>query len=394
MIQLEGGEIMLYKLTRYTTAILFGIMGYAASYSFGPVIVELLKESFTTVEFFNTVVAEILLTVTMAAFGFLVGWFLSNPIIRLGMNITKNLERFLTRFSGQDLLFGAIGLAFGLIISNLIGLSFRGIPLVGPYMPVILSAILGYLGMHLMIHKRKDIMEYWQSKQILPLGFHLTEDEHKKTLDTLCEKHKGSEATIDAKLLDTSVVIDGRIADICHTGFLEGRLMVPLFVLEELQKISDSSDTLKRNKGRRGLDILQEMQDDPTIDIDVIDTNYDDITEVDSKLMRLALEKNWKIITNDFNLNKVATLQGISVLNLNDLANAMKPVRIPGETMVVQIVKEGKENGQGIAYLEDGTMIVVEKGTAYINQTIPVVVTSILQTRAGRMIFAKPEGEN
>ena len=159
-----------------------------------------------------------------------------------------------------------------------------------------------------------------------------------------------------------------------------------------MQRISDSSDTLKRNRGRRGLDILQDMQQRDLIPIIVIDDDYDDIAEVDSKLMRLALERRWKIITNDFNLNKVARLQGIAVLNLNDLANALKPAMIPGEWIRVQVIKEGKENGQGVAYLDDGTMIVIENGAEYVDTSIDGMVTSILQTSAGRMIFTRAKG--
>lgn len=195
-----------------------------------------------------------------------------------------------------------------------------------------------------------------------------------------------------AKLLDTSVIIDGRIAELCETGFLEGPLVVPLFVLEELQHISDSADVLKRNRGRRGLDILQSMQQKEIIAIKVIADDFEDITEVDSKLMRLALDKKWKIVTNDFNLNKVASLQGIEVLNLNDLANALKPVMIPGEWIRVQVIKEGKEDNQGVAYLDDGTMIVIENGAQYVDTSIDVMVTSVLQTSAGRMIFARAKG--
>lgn len=169
-------------------------------------------------------------------------------------------------------------------------------------------------------------------------------------------------------------------------------MVVPLFVLEELQHISDSADVLKRNRGRRGLDILQGLQQKELIDIKVIDDDFEDITEVDSKLMRLALDKKWKIITNDFNLNKVASLQGIEILNLNDLANALKPAMIPGEWIRVQVIKEGKEDNQGVAYLDDGTMIVIENGAQYVDTSIDVMVTSVLQTSAGRMIFAKAKG--
>ena len=167
---------------------------------------------------------------------------------------------------------------------------------------------------------------------------------------------------------------------------------MPLFVLEELQHISDSADVLKRNRGRRGLDILQSMQQKELIAIKVIPDDFEDIAEVDSKLMRLALDKKWKIVTNDFNLNKVASLQGIEVLNLNDLANALKSAMIPGEWIRVQVIKEGKEDNQGVAYLDDGTMIVIENGAQYVDTSIDVMVTSVLQTSAGRMIFARAKG--
>ena len=193
------------------------------------------------------------------------------------------------------------------------------------------------------------------------------------------------------KLLDTSAIIDGRIAEICSTGFLEGPLLVPVFVLEELQLIADSSDLLKRNKGRRGLDILKQMQEDNYVEVRII--NFDDVQGVDSKLVRLGRKINAKVVTNDYNLNKVAALQGVAVLNINDLANALKPARIPGEHMNVLIVKAGKEENQGVAYLDDGTMIVVEDGQKYIGSTVPVTVTSVLQTSAGRMIFVKIANE-
>jgi len=191
--------------------------------------------------------------------------------------------------------------------------------------------------------------------------------------------------------LDTSVIIDGRIADICKTGFVEGPLIIPQFVLEELQHIADSSDTLKRNRGRRGLDILNKIQKELDIEVIIYDKKIDDVEEVDSKLLKLAQMLKGKIITNDFNLNKVAEVQGIEVLNVNELANAVKPIVLPGEEMVVHVIKDGKEFNQGLAYLDDGTMIVVEGGKQYIGEKIDVIVTSVLQTSAGRMIFAKPK---
>jgi uncharacterized protein YacL len=185
------------------------------------------------------------------------------------------------------------------------------------------------------------------------------------------------------------VIIDGRIFDICQTGFIEGTLIIPNFVLEELRHIADSSDNLKRNRGRRGLDILNKIQKELSIEVQIYEKDFPDIAEVDSKLLKLAQILNGKVITNDYNLNKVAEFQGVSVLNINELANAVKPVVLPGEEMHIQVVKDGKEAGQGVAYLDDGTMIVVEGGRKHIGEFMDVVVTSVLQTAAGRMIFAK-----
>ena len=195
------------------------------------------------------------------------------------------------------------------------------------------------------------------------------------------------------KILDTSVIIDGRIADICETGFIEGTLIVPRFVLRELQFIADSSDTLKRNRGRRGIDILQRMQKKSEVPINIIEMDYADIKEVDIKLIELAREMGAKIITNDYNLNKIAQLRGITVLNINELASALRPVVLPGETMKVFIIKEGKEANQGVAYLDDGTMVVVDNAKKYLGKNIEISVTSVLQTTMGKMIFGKYEEE-
>ena len=191
------------------------------------------------------------------------------------------------------------------------------------------------------------------------------------------------------RILDTSVIIDGRIADICETGFVDGTLVVPQFVLKELQQVADSADSLRRNRGRRGLDILQRIQKMAGLDVIVSDTDFPDIKEVDLKLIELARQLSGKIVTNDFNLNKVAQLRGVEVLNINELANSLKPVVLPGETMKVFILKEGKEYNQGVAYLDDGTMVVVDNARAMIGKTIDVVVTSVLQTTAGKMIFGR-----
>ncbi|MFZ5803191.1 MAG: PIN/TRAM domain-containing protein [Candidatus Omnitrophota bacterium] len=190
-------------------------------------------------------------------------------------------------------------------------------------------------------------------------------------------------------VLDTSVVIDGRIADICETHFLPGKLILPRFVLKELQLISDSSDPLKRNRGRRGLDVLNRMKSNPNVQVKINELDFPELTTVDSKLVKLSQTLGSKLFTNDYNLNKVAELQGVKVLNINDLANALKPIVMPGEMMQVKILKEGKEHDQGVAYLDDGTMVVVDNGRRRIGQTLEVVITSVLQTQAGRMIFAR-----
>jgi uncharacterized protein YacL len=192
-----------------------------------------------------------------------------------------------------------------------------------------------------------------------------------------------------SKIVDTSVIIDGRIADVCEAGFLEGPLVVPQFVLQELQQIADSPDSLKRNRGKRGFDVLQRLQRMPKVKVEITDMDIPQVREVDRKLIELAKTLGGKVVTNDYNLNKLAQLSGVAVLNVNELANGLRPVVLPGEIMHVQLLREGKESGQGVAYLDDGTMVVVDQGKKYLGQAVDVVVTSVLQTSAGRMIFSR-----
>jgi len=216
----------------------------------------------------------------------------------------------------------------------------------------------------------------------------LTRASSMQSLLSAVERSKTGKVSL--KLVDTSVIIDGRISDICESGFIEGTLLVPRFVLHELQHIADSSDVLRRAKGRRGLDILQELQRDTSkVDVEIIEDDPQEIRDVDSKLVRLAQKFNAKVLTNDFNLNKVAQIEGVVVLNINDLANALKPAVLPDEQMEVKIIKEGKEPSQGVGYLDDGTMVVVDGGRTYMGKMVQVVVTSVLQTAAGRMIFTR-----
>jgi uncharacterized protein YacL len=311
-----------------------------------------------------------------AALLFSISFVLSDYFVRL----INWLEGVLFKLPAGDLLLGTIGLILGLIVAFLVGFAISGIdiPIINSIVPIILSILLGYLGFRTGYHKRDEILQMFSSK-----------NKNKKSSDHAVD----SKLQATYKLLDTSVIIDGRIADISETGFIEGILVVPQFVLSELQHIADSSDTLKRTRGRRGLDILKRLQDEHASRILIVEEDFEEIQEVDMKLVRLAKNMNASILTNDFNLNKVCELHQVKVLNINDLANAVKPVVIPGENMQVVVIKEGKENNQGVAYLDDGTMIVVEGGRSYIGQMIIVTVTSVLQTSAGRMIFAKPKDE-
>ena len=378
---------MIYNLLRYAIAILFGSMGYVGADALSTLMVPIWDEKMLQMGVFGISVVMILyytLSILLAAF---IGYLVSQYILRIGLSVAKQIERILSRVPSQQLVAGTIGLLFGLIIANLIGMAFERVPIIGSYLPIVLSAVLGYIGIRLGMDKGPDLykaMVSYTFRGLRSKGRTMNESKDKKALPQTCS----------AKVLDTSVVIDGRILDIVNTGFLEGPFIVPVFVLEELQKLSDSADTLKRNKGRRGLDLLQTMREKLTNSMEIIDVDYEDLSEVDLKLIRLSMDKHWKLITNDFNLNKIATLQGVEVLNLNDLANAIKPKMMSGETLLVRFMKAGKEPHQGVAYLDDGTMIVVENGVDYVDQTVNVVVTSVLQTSAGRMIFARVEEQN
>lgn len=328
-----------------------------------------------------------------AVLGGLIGFLASPYFIRCLKRFSAWVEQQLGKMPIHDVIAGAIGLAIGLIIANLLGYSFAKIPIVGDYIPVIFSIVFGYLGITITIKKRQELTGLFDFVPRFMKDFAKMKEMRAGASQAPAETAKAVAPKAEDKaykLLDTSVIIDGRIADICDTGFIEGTLLIPVFVLEELQHIADSSDVLKRTRGRRGLDILQRIRQSTKVKVEITNVDFDDIAEVDSKLVRLGQQVGGKIITNDYNLNKVAQLRGVEVLNINELSNAVKPVVIPGETMHVTIVKAGKEPGQGVAYLDDGTMIVVENGYRHMNESITVEVTSALQTAAGRMIFAKP----
>ena len=304
--------------------------------------------------------------------------FITNSIY----NASERWTAALSRIPTSDILVIVFGVGIGLILANLIGAPFSRLPIVGSYIPIILSLIMAVVGAKLALRKHNDIVGFFNR---------IPSRKAVKVPDTGDVKAGplGDRLYSCNKLLDTSVIIDGRIMDILSTGFMDGRMVVPNFVLEELQKLSDSSDSLKRAKGRRGLDMVHDMQVSYKSQVLIVDNDYDDLAEVDAKLVRLAKQADAAIVTNDFNLNKVAEIQGVKVLNINELANAIKPVVVAGEEMNVFLVKEGKEQGQAIAYLDDGTMIVVENGRRSLGNSVPVIVSSVLQTSAGRMIFAR-----
>ncbi len=291
--------------------------------------------------------------------GFIVGLFIALIVIKIEQDIRK--------LSLKVIVGGVAGMIIGLLIALIFsfGLNFvskiRENQQAVPWIYLLITGIFSYLGLAL------------GSKKVEEFSF--------SRID--------AKTVRDYRILDTSVIIEGRIADICDSGFIEGDLIVPRFVLNELQLVADSSDSMKRLRGRRGLDVLNHLQKSSHVNIEIVEQDFPKIKGVDGKLVALAKQLNAKLLTNDYNLNKVAELQGIRVLNINELANAMKPVVLPGEQMTVKIVREGKEAGQGVAYLDDGTMIIVDNAQKLVNMNVRVVVTSVLQTTAGRMIFSE-----
>jgi uncharacterized protein YacL len=329
----------------------------------------------------DIIIQVVMVTVTTITGYFIIKEFFSNGFLglfgaigglALGYVILK-LENKLKDIQLKTILGSLIGATLSLLVANLfisrlLLALVKDIPITLPIY-ILLYFVMGYLGFRIG-EKKSQTIDF--SK--LPI------------LDKM-------EGTEDAKILDTSTIIDGRIADICETGFIEGTFIIPQFVLYELQHIADHQDPIKRTRGRRGLDILHRMQKQAYVKVKIVDYEFPKLKDVDTKLIALAKKLDGKIVTNDYNLNKVAELQGVEVLNLNLLATALKPAILPGEQMNTRILKEGKEYGQGIGYLDDGTMVVVDDAKKLLGKTVDVVVTSVLQTTSGRMIFAKPKGQ-
>lgn len=350
----------------------FIVLGGTIGYLYIPVIINLLDftdASWVASPYLGTVIGAIIL--------FFLSYWLGDYIV----GFLKWVEESLIKLPAGDLFFGSVGLIVGLVIAYFISAPLQdiNIEVVSQVLPLFIMILLGYFGFQVGFRRREEFVNL--------MNINKRERDKRKTADEelLANNHP------KPKILDTSVIIDGRVADICQTKFLEGTIVIPQFVLGELQHIADSSDVLKRNRGRRGLDVLNRIQKELPVEVQIYEGDFEEIQEVDSKLIKLAKVMDGIVVTNDFNLNKVCDLQSVAVLNINDLANAVKPVVLPGEELVVQVIKDGKEHNQGVAYLDDGTMIVVEEGRDYIGKTIEVLITSVLQTSAGRMIFAKPK---
>ncbi|MBX6350459.1 MAG: PIN domain nuclease [Clostridia bacterium] len=358
------------RVIRLVIAVLGAVLAYYASFEW-----LLLLQGFSVV-MDGVQMAAFVTAATLA--GFVVFYLLAPAIASVVVQFTRWLEGRLFRVPAGDIAWGGLGVIVGLIIAFLLGPSLGTLPTVGAYLPTAASLLLGYLGWAVAVRKRDD----WVALVLAWRG---------RPGRGQAAEPPAPAAQPSYKILDTSVIIDGRIVDLCESGFLEGTLVVPNFVLDELRRIADHADPLKRQRGRRGLDVLNELQDRLGVPVLIDDREVparpgDD---VDTKLVLLAKELGGKLLTNDFNLSKVAKLQGVEVLNVNELANALKPILLPGEELVVHVVREGKEDGQGVGFLEDGTMVVVEGGKAHVRETIETEVTSVLQTNAGRMIFAK-----
>ena len=301
--------------------------------------------------------------------GGVIGLAVTPYLILTPFNWTR---RALLEVSFSTVVAGTLGLILGLFAAALLSVSLYRLPgWPGEIAPVVLSAVLGTFGMSVLLLRERDV------SQFLP--------ERYRRGGVVGRAFSGGRF-----LMDTSAIIDGRIADISKTGFVYGTMVIPRFVLDELRHIADSSDSLRRTRGRRGLEMLNKLRKDSDVPIQILDEDVPEVPEVDGKLVMMAKNMRAPIMTTDFNLNRVAELQGVKVLNVNELANALKPVVIPGEEMMVRVIQEGKEMGQGVAFLDDGTMVVIEGGKKYINSHLDVSITRVLQTAAGRIIFAQP----
>lgn len=356
---------MIRQAIRNLIAIFGATLGIFLYFLTGDMVVKI-RPSYIPLTVFNIILPIIF--VVLCAFIFYV---LAPSMIVQAQKIANYLQNQILKMPLPELITSIIGFVVSIVVAYLLSNPVSKIPYVGIPLAIAIYIFLGYIGINVGRIRKDEIAKYFQIKKIQP------KDKSKKNLSAM------------PKILDTSVIIDGRIADIIFTGFIEGKIVIPTFVLDELRYIADSADDLKRAKGRRGLDILNEIQSNKNVTVEIDGTRIDEVEEVDIKLLKLAEKINGCVVTNDYNLNKVAQIQNIKILNINELSNAVKPRLVAGEKIELNIVKEGRDSAQGVGYLDDGTMIVVENGRKAVGTTTQVEVSSILQTPAGRMIFAR-----
>lgn len=379
----SGLSFIMKRLVQAVMVFIGGVAGYQLS----AVILE--KRVWPS----RTLLHRLATTVIFMLFSAIIGFIIA-PLFWLGLRkLAYFFEVRLQNASVQDLVISMTGLIIGLLVANLIAMPLARIPTLGVYISVLLNLTCGYLGLRFFVRRRVDIWNFLTNisdiKIKLPKGI-----KKQKEMGGNVNSYGGYSqeyATLAPKIVDTSALIDGRILDVAQTGFLEGTLMLPRFVLAELQGVADSTDPLRRSRGRRGLTVVTELQKLETLNVDIPEVTLKELErdKVDEALVVLARQVGGKVITTDYNLNKIAQIEGVAVLNVNDLSNSLKPLLLPGERVEIDIIRVGKENNQGVGYLDDGTMLVVEDGYRHIGERVNVTITSMLQTSAGRMVFGR-----
>lgn len=372
------------KLVQAVMVFLCGVAGYQLS------VILLRQKVWPSLTVFHPLVTTVTIIILSALIGFILA-----PLFWYGLRkLASVIEARLQNASVQDIIISLSGLILGLLLANLMALPLARIPGVGTYMSVLLNLTFGYLGLRFASRRRYDIWNLITNMDIkfkLPKGIKRNKKGNGGSNETAFVELAPEEMITVPKIVDTSALIDGRILDVAQTGFLEGTLVLPRFVLAELQGVADSTDPLRRSRGRRGLTVVTELQKVETLNVDIPEVTLKELErdKVDEALVVLARQMNGKVITTDYNLNKVAQIEGVAVLNVNDLSNSLKPLLLPGEDVEIDIIRVGKENNQGVGYLDDGTMLVVEDGYKHIGERVKVTITSMLQTSAGRMVFGR-----
>lgn len=385
MAKESGLSYMMKKLVQAVMVFLCGAAGYQLS------VIVLRERWWPSLTLLHPVMTTAIIIILSALFGFILA-----PLFWYGLRkLASVVETRLQNASVQDLIISLSGLILGLLLANLIALPLARIPGLGTYISVLLNLTLGYLGLRFFAKRRNDIWNLLTNigdiKFKLPKGIKKNKNVNGNGKDAAFADLSGEEIYTAPKIVDTSALIDGRILDVAQTGFLEGTLVLPRFVLAELQGVADSTDPLRRSRGRRGLTVVTELQKVDTLSVDIPEVTLKELErdKVDEALVVLARQMSGKVITTDYNLNKIAQIEGVAVLNVNDLSNSLKPLLLPGEDVEIDIIRVGKENNQGVGYLDDGTMLVVEDGYKHIGERVRVTITSMLQTSAGRMVFGR-----